>query len=54
MKKSEVLFLAIGGLEGARLEATEMPTKRTRPRFLLVAAIGLIQLRATRKKEVQQ
>lgn len=39
MKKSEVLFLAIGGLEGARLEATEMPAKRARPRFLLVAAI---------------
>ena len=25
MKKSEVLFLAIGDLENARLEATEMP-----------------------------
>lgn len=40
MKKSEVLFLAIGGLEGSRLEATEMPAKRARPRFLLVAAIA--------------
>lgn len=44
MKKSEVLFLAIGGLEGTRLEATEMPAKRARPRFLLVAAIAAAAL----------
>ena len=44
MKKSEVLFLAIGGLEGSRLEATEMPAKRARPRFLLVAAIAAAAL----------
>ena len=54
MKKSEVLFLAIGGLEGARLEATEMPEQapnralahttvyssppRTRPSHLCIAS----------------
>ena len=31
--------LTIGGLEGSRLEATEMPVRRARPHGLLVAAI---------------
>lgn len=40
MKKAEVLFLAIDGLEASRLEQTEFRTvKRRTPRVLLVAAI---------------
>ncbi|MDY3781072.1 MAG: hypothetical protein SOZ90_02685 [Candidatus Faecousia sp.] len=47
MKRNEVLFLAIGGLESARLEATEVESKGSRhskPRFLLVAALIALTL----------
>lgn len=45
MKKAEVLFLAIGGLEASRLEQTEFRvTKRRTPRVLLVAAIVALTL----------
>ncbi len=45
MKNAEVLFLAIGGLEAARLEQTEFAVPvRKRPRILLVAAIVALTL----------
>ena len=45
MKKAEVLFLAIGGLEASRLEQTEFrAVKRRTPRVLLVAAIVALTL----------
>ena len=45
MKKAEVLFLAIGGLEASRLEQTEFRTvKRRTPKVLLVAAIVALTL----------
>ena len=45
MKKAEVLFLAIGGLEASRLEQTEfLAVKRRTPRVLLVAAIVALTL----------
>ena len=47
MKRNEVLFLAIGGLESARLEATEVESKVSRhpkSRFLLVAALIALTL----------
>lgn len=47
MKKAEVLFLAIGGLEAARLEGTEAVStakRRSRPRILLIAAIIALAL----------
>lgn len=42
MKKSEILFLAIGGLEAARLAKTEetpRSVKRPKPRLVLIAAV---------------
>lgn len=42
MKRAEVLFLAIGGLEASRLEKTEEPCafrRHPRPRILLIAAV---------------
>lgn len=46
MKKSEVMFLAIGGLEASRLEQTEKTMQRRgRPRaFLIAAAIAMMML----------
>ena len=45
MKKAEVLFLAIGGLEASRLEQTEFrAVKRRTPKVLLVAAIVALTL----------
>lgn len=45
MKKSEVLFLAIGGLEAFRLEQTEItPQKHARPRAFLIAAVIALML----------
>lgn len=45
MKNSEVLFLAIGGLEASRLEQSELaPRKRARPRLLLTAALIALTL----------
>lgn len=47
MKRNEVLFLAIGGLESARLEATEVESKvskHPKPHFLLVAALIALTL----------
>ena len=42
MKRCEELFLAIGGLESARLAKTEETTcsvKRPKPRLVLIAAV---------------
>lgn len=45
MKTSEVLFLAIGGLEASRLEQTEAaPLKHPRPRAFLFAAVIALML----------
>ena len=47
MKRSEVLFLAIGGLESTRLAQTEeapAPKRAAKPRILLIAAIIALAL----------
>ena len=45
MKNSEVLFLAIGGLEASRLEQSELTNRRrARPRLFLVAALIALAL----------